>query len=347
MSLTPFEQKVLNDYQQVFPLELRPFSKIAQTIDSDEDTVLKTVCSLKERGFISRIGPVFSPNTVGASTLAAIAVDISELDAIAAVVNSFESVNHNYQREHQYNLWFVVTASDKHELLNELNVIAETTGYEVLSLPMLRAFHIDLGFDLNFSDKPNNLQEPRQATHRSQNRPDQYYQITDTDERVIEVIQAGLPLCKDPYARLAKLAGVSSERFLETLQQLRHAGVIRRWGVVVRHHELGYRANAMVVWDIPDADIEVIALLLAKESCVTLCYQRPRILPKWRYSLFCMIHGKDRETVESCIEDLISLHKLQHIPRETLFSIKRYKQRGAQYRKPVVDTQLSFGDARA
>lgn len=347
MSLTPFEQSVLNDFQQFFPIQVRPFKKVAEVLGSDEHTVLSTVSSLKNRGFISRIGPVFSPNTVGASTLAAIAVDSEGLEAIAAIVSAFDSVNHNYQREHAYNLWFVVTAPTKEALQNELEEITCATGLEVLSLPMLRAFHIDLGFDLNFSNDPERLREKRQSAHHGGSWQKNHYQITARDERVIRVIQGGLPLCEDPYARLAKLAGIGVEQFLKTLQLLRHHGVIRRWGVVVRHHELGYRANAMVVWDLLEEEIEGVALKLSLEDSVTLCYQRPRVLPQWPYSLFCMIHGKDRQTVEACIESLVRTHKLQHIPREILFSTKRFKQRGARYRKPTLDALPSVGDARA
>lgn len=347
MLLTPFEQSVLNDFQQFFPVQARPFKKVAEILGTDEQTVLSTVNSLKSRGFISRIGPVFSPNTVGASTLAAIAVDSVGLETIAAIVSAFDSVNHNYQREHTYNLWFVVTAPTKEALQDELDEITCATGLEVLALPMLRAFHIDLGFDLNFSDDSERLRENRQSAHQGGCWQKNNYQITARDERVIQVIQGGLPLCDNPYERLAKLAGISTEQFLKTLKLLRHHGVIRRWGVVVRHHELGYRANAMVVWDIPEADIEGVALKLALEDSVTLCYQRPRVLPQWPYSLFCMIHGKDRQTVEACIEALVHAHQLQNIPYEILFSTKRFKQRGARYRKPMLDALSSVGDARA
>ncbi len=347
MSLTPFEQKVLNDFQQFFPIETRPFKRMAELLRSDEQTVLAIVSSLKNRGFISRIGPVFGPNTVGSSTLAAIAVSAVELETVAAIVSAFDSVNHNYQREHYYNLWFVVTAPNQTALQDELDQIAHATNHEVLSLPMLRAFHIDLGFDLNFSEDSERLREKRQSTRKGQGWQKNHYQITANDERIIEVIQAGLPLCEDPYARLAKLAGTTTDTFLKTLKSLRHHGVIRRWGVVVRHHELGYRANAMVVWDIPEDDIEEIALKLALEDRVTLCYQRPRVLPTWPYSLFCMIHGKDREAVEACIESLVQDHNLQHITHDVLFSTKRFKQRGARYRKPVVEALSSVGDARA
>ena len=101
--------------------------------------------------------------------------------------------------------------------------------------------------------------------------------------------------------------------------------------MVVRRHELGYRANAMLVWDIADEKINALGALLSKEDCITLCYQRPRHLPHWPYNLFTMIHGKDVPTVEQCIEDIVQKYNLKEIPRNTLFSKRRFKQQGAYY----------------
>jgi DNA-binding Lrp family transcriptional regulator len=110
------------------------------------------------------------------------------------------------------------------------------------------------------------------------------------------------------------------------------AGIIKRLGVVVRHHELGYRANAMVVWDVPDARVEQIGRRLGDIDCVTLCYQRPRRLPDWPYNLFSMVHGQDRDDVLACIGRLVEALGLGDIPHAVLFSGRRFKQRGACYR---------------
>nr|WP_305800389.1 hypothetical protein [Thiolapillus sp.] len=102
-------------------------------------------------------------------------------------------------------------------------------------------------------------------------------------------------------------------------------------GIVVRHHELGYTANAMVVWDVPDDQTRRVGKALGRHACVTLCYQRPRRLPEWPYNLFCMIHGKDRERVLNYLDSLVESEALQDIPHEVLFSGERFKQRGARY----------------
>jgi DNA-binding Lrp family transcriptional regulator len=110
---------------------------------------------------------------------------------------------------------------------------------------------------------------------------------------------------------------------------------IRRFGVVVRHHELGYGANAMCVWDVPDHMVDSLGRKVAQWPQVTLCYQRPRCLPEWRFNLFCMIHGKSRQKVIDQKESLIEQMGIQALPHEVLFSGRRFKQRGAFYRQPA------------
>jgi DNA-binding Lrp family transcriptional regulator len=110
------------------------------------------------------------------------------------------------------------------------------------------------------------------------------------------------------------------------------AGIIKRLGVVVRHHELGYRANAMVVWDVPDERVDVLGQQLGRQDCVTLCYRRPRRLPDWPYNLFCMVHGRDRDDVRACIGRMAEGLGLETVPHTVLFSGRRFKQRGARYR---------------
>jgi hypothetical protein len=102
-------------------------------------------------------------------------------------------------------------------------------------------------------------------------------------------------------------------------------------GVVVKHRSLGYHANAMVVWNIPDDAIDRVGNLLAAQECVTLCYQRPRRLPDWPYNLFCMIHGREREAVLRRLAQIIDANGLGEIPHEVLFSLRSFKQRGARY----------------
>lgn len=150
---TELERRLLNDFQQDLPLSPTPYADMAARLGVDERTVLETLAGLQARGAVSRVGPVFRPNSIGVSTLAALAVPAPRLEQVAAYLNDLPQVNHNYEREHEFNLWFVVTASDRDELDAVLDQIEAWSGCPVLDLPMLEDYFIDLGFDLNFDQR--------------------------------------------------------------------------------------------------------------------------------------------------------------------------------------------------
>ena len=154
------------------------------------------------------------------------------------------------------------------------------------------------------------------------------------DQQLIAAIQDGFELTSKPFLNIAQQLGISEQQVLDRLKQLQENGTIKRLGVVVRHRELGFKANAMVVWDIPDDRVAEVAQRIASFECVTLCYQRPRRLPEWSYNLFSMIHGKDRESVLQRLADLVDVLELQDIKHKPLFSTRRFKQRGARYVNP-------------
>lgn len=145
------ERELLDDFQKDFPLSPRPYRALAKRLGCDEDTVLDLLRRMTEGGLVSRVGPVFAPHRAGASTLAAIAVPEERLDTVAALVSGYDEVNHNYEREHRFNLWFVVCAPDAARVAKVLDDIAERTGLAVMDLPLEEAFHIDLGFPLQWS----------------------------------------------------------------------------------------------------------------------------------------------------------------------------------------------------
>lgn len=159
--------------------------------------------------------------------------------------------------------------------------------------------------------------------------------VDEADRRLLAAIQHGLPLVPRPYAEIAAGLGISEEEVVARLSWLKEAGVIRRFGVVVRHHELGYSSNAMVVWDVPEEQVTELGRCLADFDFITLCYRRPRRLPQWRYNLYCMIHGKNREEVLAHLEWMVNHCGLQTLSHEVLFSRRRFKQRGAVYTTPV------------
>jgi DNA-binding Lrp family transcriptional regulator len=148
LPLSALEKCLLNEYQRGFPLTAAPFAEIAGQLGVSETDVIDTLKALQQRGLISRVGPVFTPRKAGASTLAAMAVPQERLESVAAQVSRYDEVNHNYQREHVYNLWFVVTAADQVRVQQVLDEIEVVTGIAVLDLPLERSFYIDLGFPL-------------------------------------------------------------------------------------------------------------------------------------------------------------------------------------------------------
>jgi len=149
-NLADIDRVLLNDFQHEFPLSERPWQDLAGKTGIDEDEVIQRLQSLQDRGYISRVGPVFKCNSLGVSTLVAMSIPEPDLEKTAAIINSYDGVNHNYERQHQYNLWFVIAAPTDDELDNLLDNIEEATGYRCLKLPMLENFHIDLGFELQW-----------------------------------------------------------------------------------------------------------------------------------------------------------------------------------------------------
>ncbi len=192
------------------------------------------------------MGPTFRPHSIGVSTLAALAVPDDRLETTAAWINQFPEINHNYEREHRLNLWFVATAPNSQWLDGLLDAIRRQTAYPLLVLPLLESYHLDLGFDLCHGHKP----EPTRSTReKSLVR----VRLNDDERRLVAVLQTGLPLVSRPYAAVAERTGDSEQQLIATLKDWLEAGIIRRLGVIVRHRELGFTANAMTVWDVPDA----------------------------------------------------------------------------------------------
>jgi DNA-binding Lrp family transcriptional regulator len=150
-SYSELEKRLLNDFQHGLTLSPTPFADMAEKLGVDEATVIEHLNKLQKKGAISRVGAVFSPNRVGVSTLAAMSIPEAEIESVADIVNAFAEVNHNYEREHDFNLWFVVTADDDGHLNQVLQEIEQRSGYAVMNLPMIQDYFIDLGFELQWT----------------------------------------------------------------------------------------------------------------------------------------------------------------------------------------------------
>ena len=328
--LSPLDFALVNDWQRDFPLTERPYAELARRLGTSETTVIERLRTLAADGAVSRIGAVFRPHTLGWSTLAAVAAPEHRIEAVARIISEFPEVNHNYEREHAFNLWFVATAPSRERVSQVLAEIGRAAGSQVLDLPMLEDFHIDLGFDLRGgrahpAGRPHH--DPVRRPRESSTSP----VLERVDHALAAALEGGITLSPQPYAVLATRLGCSEDAVFGRIARLLKLGVIRRFGVVVRHRELGYSANAMVVWDVPDDRVSEVGRQLASQSAVTLCYRRPRRLPDWRFNLFSMVHGQDRQAVVEEIEGIQQTLQLQHINCQPLFSRRRFKQCGACY----------------
>jgi DNA-binding Lrp family transcriptional regulator len=333
--MKPLEFSLLNSFQRGFPLVPEPFRLIGEQIGATEDDVLRALRELQARGAVSRVGAVFAPNRIGAGTLAAVAAPPDRVEEVAARISAYVGVNHNYQRQHRFNLWFVATAASPARLTGLLDRIEADTGLHVIRLRLLEAFHIDLGFDLTGRDKS--------ECGTSVAHADMGCQIPALERRLLAALQDGLEISRRPFAELATRAGLTEAMALELIEQWLATGLIKRFGVVVRHRELGYHANAMCVWNVSDDVVNGVGQALAKEPLVTLCYRRTRALPEWPYNLFCMVHGRRRVDVEREIEVIRTRVGLDVYPSALLFSLRCFKQRGARYLEPESELEPAHG----
>ena len=151
------------------------------------------------------------------------------------------------------------------------------------------------------------------------------------DALLIRAIQGGLPLVDRPFAAIGREIGLGEQQVIDCIAELTADGDIKRFGVVVRHKELGYRANAMVVWDLPDEWVDRLGESIGRMPFVTLSYRRPRRPPDWPYNLFTMIHGRDRSAVLAQLEEIKQRMGLSEVNCAVLFSGRRFKQCGARY----------------
>lgn len=318
MSLDPIDERLLGDWQRGFPLVRHPYAEIGAALGVPGQAVLERLTRLAERGAISRVGATLRPNTAGASTLAAVAAPEYQIDAVAELIGAEPGVNHAYLRENDWNLWFVATGPDRAHVTATLARIGVATGLTVLDLPLVRPYHIDLGFALDGSAHAPGASATADA---SVLRPG------DTD--ILQALTRGLPLVAEPFAALAQDLGSDEAELRGRIAALTAAGIISRFGIIVRHRALGWRSNAMVTWTVPETDVDRAGAVLAAQPGVTLCYRRRPHARHWPYNLYCMIHSKSRGDAMDRLARAADSAGLADLPHQVLFSVRCYKQTGA------------------
>ncbi|MCV2865818.1 AsnC family transcriptional regulator [Defluviimonas sp. WL0075] len=310
----PIDTRLLDEFQRDLPLVERPFAAMAAALAIPEGDVIERLARLKAEGAVARVGATVRPNTAGASTLAAVSVPTARIEEVAAIVNAEPGVNHSYLREDDWNLWFVATAPDAVALEASLRRLETDTGLKVLDLRLVRAFNIDLGFRLSGAR--------RAMAPDAGARP---LALTEEDRALLANLSRGLPLVPRPFAAL----GLAEAEALSRIATLLHARVITRLGVIVRHRPLGWTANAMVVWDLPEPQIPAAGAALSALPGVTLCYQRRTAPDLWPFALYSMIHGRSRAEALAVLDQARALPELAGASARPLFSTRCFKQTGA------------------
>jgi DNA-binding Lrp family transcriptional regulator len=148
------------------------------------------------------------------------------------------------------------------------------------------------------------------------------------DRAIVRATQAGLPLSARPYHAVAQGLGLDAEEVMARMRRMLAAGIIRRIGAVPNHYRLGYRANGMSVWDLPDEQVTELGLRVGALPFVSHCYRRPRRPPEWPYNLFAMVHGRTQGEVEAQVAEIAALLGDAARRHDVLYSTRILKKAG-------------------
>jgi len=318
--LDAVDRALLERLQADFPLSPRPFAALGQALGLEESEVLARVCRLKEANVIRQISAIFDTRRLGyQSTLVAFHLADAALEDVAAQVSAHPGVSHNYARPHHYNLWFTLAVPPGQEVAAEVGRLARQTGVDDwLNLPSLRVFKIKTHFKLKEGSAPRPLQQPDRPTEQAR-------AFTPDGIPFVRALQRDLPVITRPFSGAAAELVLSEERLLDKARELEAAGIMRRFAAVLRHRRVGYTANGMACWVVPEVEIEEVGRRAAEFPQVSHCYQRPAYPPRWPYNLFTMIHGQGKEEVEAVattiargtgVEDYVILYSTTEYKKE-------------------------------
>ena len=155
----------------------------------------------------------------------------------------------------------------------------------------------------------------------------------EIDRRLVLATQGGMPLVPRPYQQLGEQLGIPADEVMWRFNRLLESGVIRRMGAVPNHYAIGYTANGMSVWDVPDERIDALGVRIGALEFVTYCYHRPRMLPAWPYNLFAMVHGHSRDEVEVLRARIAALLGSACRAKDILYSTRILKKTGLRLTK--------------
>jgi siroheme decarboxylase len=328
--LSDLDRRILTAIQGGFPIDARPYARLAQDFGCSEAEAMASVAGMRASGVIRRIGAIFDSARLGyRSTLCAIAAPADRVEEVAAVISAYPNVTHNYEREDRYNVWFTLIAPSQQRIDAILREIADTTGIDdILDLPAIRLFKIKVDFDLT-GEKTGRTDAPP-ATRPADT---EAVVLTDDEKALVRLLQDDLETVEAPFetvaARLRELGIDADEAWvLERTQEWVDTRVIRRFGAAIKHHKTGFSANAMGAWVVPEERVEEVGAIMASFREVSHCYERPTT-PTWPNNLYTMIHGRSRE---ECVDVAARIREATGLPEpRLLYSTREFKKTSMRY----------------
>jgi DNA-binding Lrp family transcriptional regulator len=320
--LDELDKRLLNLLQGSFPLEPRPFARVAEAANVSEDEVLARTQRLLDERIIRQVTPIFDTRALGySSMLVAAKVDAEHPHRAAQAINAHPGVSHNYLRNHDFNLWFTIAVEPDSRLGLDgtLEVLAEEAGAtSVRQLPTLKLFKIRM--DLEMEGDTSALASPVVAQAPAELDPQPY---DDFDVAVIRALQGDMPVVPEPYVPAAETLGIPQERLLDHLEGMRERRLLRRVAAILYHRRAGFSANGMGVWQVPEERIAEIGPRMAAVRGISHCYQRPTY-KDWPYSVFTMAHGRSKDECDAILDAIAEDTGIGE--RATLYSSTEFKK---------------------
>ncbi len=310
--------QLLHLLQAEFPLSPQPFTRLASMSSMGSDEVMRRIEHLKKEGIVRMIGPVLEPHKLGyRTTLAAMNVPKSGLEQACRMLAVHPAISHAYERTHLFNLWFTLALPATSDVEEEVRRIADKAGAEnFLSLPALRMFKITAYFDVGGGNRPKNVSSGTVEDSSSD-------ALSAIDGAILSELQQDLPLIPEPFSPMAHTLGMETEEFLDGVRSLIRRKVIRRYSASVSHGKMGFTANGMCCWNVPENRIDAAGKMLASLPQVSHCYIR-KTGPFWPYNLFAMVHGRSRKLCEETVSKVSSETGLYD--RVLLYSTREIKK---------------------
>lgn len=311
------EQNLLQSLQSGIPVISRPFEDIGRDMRMEEDRVLNYLRQWKGKGFIRWLGAIFSTSSLGyQSTLAALSVPADKMAEAADIINQHPGVTHNYQRDHDYNLWFTLAVPPEENIDIHLEKLAKAgKAKKWINLPVITTYKINL--ILPFGEKKSRI------TASGVLPGNRIYALTEDEKALVRILQEDWPLVSTPYAIMAKQWGESEKCLIEKIKQWKSLGIIRRVAAILRHREAGFTINWMVAWRIKEEKMDSVGRQAAQSPLVSHCYQR-KVTDDWLYPLFTMVHARSEEEAKKTIEEL--RQSIKPVDYMILPTIKEFKK---------------------